>query len=103
MAEDPVPVVKFSGAIGVQNIAAAYEKLLETAETEFAIDLSDVTELDITLLQLVESARHTGAPAGRCVRLAKPAHGPVLETLERAGFLNEAAPERRAFWLGVTQ
>ena len=64
-------------------------------------EISPDATVDLTFVQLIESARRTASEAGRAFGLAKPAAGQLRETLERGGFL--AAPERREFWLMQTE
>lgn len=53
--------------------------------------------VDLTFVQLMESARRTAREDGRGLSLAAPAGGPLREALERGGF--RSAPADRAFWL----
>ncbi len=89
--------VRLSGAIGVRSIGDACQEL-RTAMAQGGpvdIDLAGLTDLDVTLIQLLESARRSAPPGG--VRLAAPASGLLLETLQRGGFLEGGAA--KAFWL----
>jgi hypothetical protein len=42
----------------------------------------------------------SAAQAGIGISLAQPASGPVLETLQRGGFLSEPPEARTQFWTG---
>lgn len=102
LPDDALPVVKFSGAVELRHIEDAFEKI-KTAWDEglgLEIDLADVTEIDLTLVQLVEAARREAAASGKVVRLAAPARGMVKEALCRGGFVREPADARTQFWLG---
>ncbi len=103
MATKTLPNIKLSGVIDVRSIADSYEKIKHAVDAKrgVVIDLAGVTGLDLTLLQLIESARRTAALGGTVVRLAAPATGLVRETLERAGFLSDPLGEASQFWLGA--
>ncbi|CAN7232933.1 STAS domain-containing protein [Rhizobium sp. LjRoot30] len=81
----------------VETHSAVLASLLEAEAVE--IDLSDCNDVDLSFLQMVESARVYAKSAGKTVKLASPADGAVLETLKRAGFLDEITPEDAKFWL----
>ncbi|OJT96667.1 MAG: hypothetical protein BGN83_12395 [Rhizobium sp. 63-7] len=85
----------------IRNIAethtAVLASLLEAQAVE--IDLSDCNDVDLSFLQMIESARVYAQSAGKTVKLSSPADGVVLETLKRAGFLDEITPEDARFWL----
>ncbi len=89
-----------AGAIDLQSIGAAYAQVKAAAAQAAAleIDLAAVTSLDLTLVQLIESARRTAAESGTALRLASPAAGPLLETLQRGGFLADPEDPRTSFW-----
>lgn len=61
--------------------------------------VADDAAVDLTFVQLMESARRTARDGGRSFSLAAPATGPLLETLERGGFLAGDDTARREFWL----
>jgi ABC-type transporter Mla MlaB component len=102
LPDQALPTVKLSGAVELRNIEEAFEKVKAAYDEGegFEIDLSAVTDLDLTLVQLIESARRGAAASGKMVRLSAPARGMVKEALQRGGFLSEPADERTQFWLG---
>jgi hypothetical protein len=53
--------------------------------------------IDLTFVQLIESARRTARETGAAFALATPAAGQLRETLERGGFL--ASADDQEFWL----
>ena len=91
--------IDFVGELTIKSVCDLREKLLESlgGSREVRANISSDIIIDITFLQLVESARRTAREVGCDFRLAAPAAGPLLETLNRGGFL--AAPEQREFWL----
>ena len=88
--------------VGELTISNA-EELRSTLLSAFAqsssilISVDPDAAVDLTFVQLLESARRTAREEDRTVALAAPAAGRLRETLERGGFLG--APEGRAFWL----
>ncbi len=101
MSDEMFATVKLSGKIDVRSIDDSFEKIKQAADagTAFEIDLDDVTDIDLTFLQLIESARRSAAQTGTAIRLAAPATGSVFETLQRGGFLSDPAGAQTQFWL----
>jgi anti-anti-sigma regulatory factor len=94
-------VLNFSGAMTLRAIADPHAALVQalTAGTDVTLDLSDVEEVDLSFIQLILSATRTAAERGLSVTLSAPAPEPVMQTLERGGFLGAAPDPRRDFWL----
>lgn len=63
------------------------------------IDFAGEPEVDLSFIQLVESARLYAAAHGKALTLAQPASGSLLDVLERAGFIETASHEDALFWL----
>ncbi len=101
----PLSILKFSGVIDVRSIQKPFQAIKKAAASgrDIQIDLAAVTEIDITFVQLIESARRSAAQAGTGISLAKPATGMVLETLQRGGFLPDPPDARTQFWTGQGQ
>ncbi|MFL9823400.1 STAS domain-containing protein [Rhodoplanes sp. SY1] len=102
-----VAVVDLAGAQTVRTIAAAHERLRAELDRADAvrIRLDDVSEFDLTLVQLVLAARRSARAAGKSLDLAAPARGALRRALDRAGFLatDPADPcGGAAFWLQAT-
>jgi len=66
------------------------------------VDLVDTNEIDLTFVQLMESARRKAAETGCDFTLRHPAGGAVLEVLQRGGFLGDETSARAKFWLQGT-
>jgi len=99
MADKRLPVMTLSGAIDVRSIEDAFEKIkAASGPAGLEIDLAEVTDIDLTFVQLLESARRAAAESGTALRLCQPASGFVLETLQRGGFLSDPPDERTLFW-----
>lgn len=78
--------VSFRGRFGVSSAAQAIERLIEAISTGHPvdIDLSELTEADASLLQILLSARQS-AQAGR-IEISVSKHGYAIVTLlERHG------------------
>lgn len=96
--------VSISGSIVIGNISDVRDLILRAFDQKkpITIDISRVTEADITLPQLIESARRSAAIEEREIRLSQPAEGAVLQLLRRGGFLDTSDPARVDFWLQGT-
>jgi anti-anti-sigma regulatory factor len=75
--------IALTGAITIREIEAIRRDLLVKLEskTPLDIDLSGVTETDISLIQLMLAAAKSGAS----IRLAQPYPEPVQQVLARSG------------------
>lgn len=88
----------------MSNIEEAYAGLSEAFDGggELLLDVAALTDVDLTFVQLIEVARRQAAADGRTMTLRAPAGGPVLEVLQRGGFLDDAGSDRATFWLQGT-
>jgi anti-anti-sigma regulatory factor len=107
LSEDASTVVVLSGTIDVKSIHVSYQRLEDAfagvlgTGLSLGIDLSQVADADITLIQLMESARHTAAQSGIAIRLCAPVQEAVRQTLHRGGFLSDPPDARTLFWQGA--
>jgi hypothetical protein len=95
-----LPTVEFVGELTIKAIAAAHQRLVDAfgeASGPVTADVADDASVDLTFVQLVESARRTAREAGLTFSLLRPAAGQLRETLERGGFL--ATADDQEFWL----
>lgn len=104
MSPAPVPSsgrVDLPGPLTIRQVAAVHDAIRSAFDTQGTVLLSiaDSAEVDLSVLQLVHAARLHAAAEGRTIALDRPAGGNLLSTLERAGFLSEADPRDREFWL----
>lgn len=92
-------VVDITGAANVQTITEIHRELLQGLQQNRAVELQlgSAADIDLTFVQLVESARRYAAAEGKTVALSEPATPGFREILQRGGFLAAAAD--RAFWL----
>lgn len=91
--------VNLAGDLTIQTIADAHAQLREAfaAGRPVRVGVAADASVDLTLAQLLDSARLTAASTGLDFALSAPAAGALLETLNRGGFTQTA--EQRAFWL----
>ena len=93
--------VTLTSPANIRTISQAFAELVSAFDDGGDIELhvSDDEDIDLTLVQLIESARKSADRRGRQFRLASPASGPLLEILERGGFLTGRDDDSRQFWL----
>ena len=92
-------VVEFAGELTLRTIADAHARLQAAFEAGSAVTArieADAT-VDLSFVQLIESARRSARDAGGDFTLAAPAEQGLLETLRRGGFVQTES--QRAFWL----
>lgn len=90
---EPTLTIRQAAALKTMLLAA-----LDRAEAvELAIDAN--AEADLSFVQLIESARLQASLRSKTLRLASPARGRVLETVQRAGLTTDMSSQSRAFWL----
>ena len=96
--------VAFGEIVTVANVLQAQEKLRAAMGRvgPVVVNIDDASEIDLTFIQLMESARRKAAETGRDFRLRHPAGGAALEVLRRGGFLDDETSERAKFWLQGT-
>jgi anti-anti-sigma regulatory factor len=93
--------ISFAGEVTISNIGEAHGQLgaLLREQKAMIIDVENLTETDLTFVQLLESARRKASENGSRLSLNKPAAGALLEVLRRGGFLDDATSDRAQFWL----
>lgn len=94
-------VVKLEDATNIRNISRFYPEILAalSGTKPLVLDLSGEPEVDLSFIQLVESARVYADRHGKALTLSQPAGGSLLNVLERAGFIENASHEDAQFWL----
>jgi ABC-type transporter Mla MlaB component len=97
-------LTSFDGDVTVSNIVAARDELAAALRQDgpVVVDIDGASEIDLTFVQLMESARRKAVETGRDFTLQRPASGAVLEVLRRGGFLDDETSERAKFWLQGT-
>ena len=91
--------VDLAGELTLGTIAEAHAKLRDALDAHPAVSarIDAEARVDLSFVQLIESARRSARDAGASFVLAAPAQGALLETLRRGGFVETA--KQRAFWL----
>lgn len=81
--------------------AAALRKLLLSeleARPLLEIALPEDAEMDLSFIQVMESARLSAALQDKQISMRTPADANLMRLLERAGFTTDMSSESRAFW-----
>lgn len=83
----------------IRHADALRDAILAAFETrsEVVLNVPADAAVDLSFVQLVESARIHAGRSGRSISLAAPAEGALLEVLQAAGFLK--THETTSFWL----
>ncbi|MEJ2228081.1 MAG: STAS domain-containing protein [Alphaproteobacteria bacterium] len=92
------------GSLTSGKLAPTHEALIDAIENNqsVTVDCSAVSAADISLVQLILSARKTALSAGKSVTLSAPAYGALLDVLTRGAFVNATGSvpaAEQAFWL----
>ena len=96
--------LKLDGPLTIRTIADTKDVLSSFMEQKggsgktLTIDIGDDTECDLTLAQLLLSARKTAADGGMKIKLRGAAGASLLAVLERAGILT-GDKKQDSFWL----
>jgi ABC-type transporter Mla MlaB component len=96
--------VDLDGPQIVRNIHAAYDRLSAALAEHQSVQVHchEITECDLSLIQLLLAAKRSADSTGKSLRLSAPADGLLRIALDRAGFLavqgNEPNSDRE-FWL----
>lgn len=89
--------LRLAGPFTIRNAANLHQELQVALASgqEVTIDLPADSDCDISFVQLLISARCSARAAGKTIRLKNAASGPLLDVLERGGFL---AADDSGFW-----
>jgi anti-anti-sigma regulatory factor len=87
--------------VNIRNVKDIHGELLTNFKNNKAveIDLSACEDADLSLVQLIESARKSAAAQSKDVRLTKPAGDIVRAILDRAGLSQSFTDDDAKFWL----
>jgi len=93
-------VIEVPNSVTVRSVTQFGEHLSASFGNagEIVLDLASLAELDLSFVQIIQSARAHLAREGRTIRLSGPANGAVAALLDRAGFLTDVAPADVDFW-----
>ncbi|MDB5556391.1 MAG: hypothetical protein JWL86_6375 [Rhizobium sp.] len=94
-------IFSFSETVNIRTIGELKEEITTNiSNVDFIVlDLDKCSDVDLSVLQLVESIRIYAASAGKAIKLSSPANAAVAATLTRAGFTERMSREDRLFWL----
>lgn len=70
------------------------------AENDVLIDVSELDEVDLTFVQLIDAHRNDRADGGRTLALSARDHEPITLLLSRCGYLEGADKSDIDFWTG---
>lgn len=85
-----------------EAIRARLAGALSSSSEDLVVDCRDGQAVDVTVLQLLLSAKKTADAQGRRFSLSSPAQGALLDALRRGGFLAESGGEAEGndkFWI----
>lgn len=91
--------VDIAGEAGISSIGTHFERLKAALSSSQSVvaNIAEDAEVDLTLIQLIQSSRRFASEAGKDFALAGPPSGRLLDALRRGGFLSD--PADQAFWL----
>lgn len=92
--------VKLSDSLSIRDANVVHEQLKTALSEADSVELfipSDA-EVDLSFVQIVESARLEADVAGKTLELAAPAENAVRSIIERGGFLTAGGNGDRSFW-----
>ncbi|MGW1420917.1 STAS domain-containing protein [Bradyrhizobium manausense] len=97
--------VRLQGSLTLRDAKQVQGLLLDaiSASREIEIDVSDVSSIDVSIIQLIVSARKSAEQRGRKLTLATGSSGAFRATLAKTGFLGDDGSCRRVdeeFWAG---
>ena len=97
----PVETYHFPNQLTIRSINDQHHNLMSKIDgcQALKIDVPDDAEIDISFLQLLESARLYTQSAGKTLDLQHPATAALLDALTRCGWLNNNHQDSRRFWL----
>jgi len=93
--------VTLPSSLSIRGITAIHETLLSAFQESSAVvlEIPEDASVDLSFVQIVESSRLYAREQGKFITLKKPAGKSVVETLGRAGFLENMDEASRLFWL----
>jgi hypothetical protein len=92
-------------ALTIRTVQATKDAVLAglSSGSEIILDVPEDAECDLSLIQVVESARMFAQTHDKGFSLQGPASGGLYTVLERGGFLTDMDPSDRFFWLHERQ
>lgn len=88
-------------SVTMRSVAEFAGRLGEIGDAEkVVIDVSELSDVDLAFLQVIEVYRAEFARSGRSLALSDRDHRPITSLLSRCGYLEGADPSDVAFWIG---
>lgn len=93
--------ISFPDVLGIRNISDMHTNILNVfrEKNEIVFEIPVGAEVDLSFVQLVESARRQAKAEGKSITLSSPVGERVLKVLERSGLLEAFTAEDAKFWL----
>ena len=93
--------VTLPSSLSIRGITTIHETLLSAFQESSAVvlDIPEDASVDLSFVQLIESSRLYAREQSKFITLKKPAGKSVVDTLGRAGFLENMDEASRLFWL----
>jgi hypothetical protein len=97
--------VALPSALTIRTVQATRDAVLAgfTTANSIVLDVPQDADCDLSLIQVIESARMFAQAEQKEFALQRPASGGLLAVLERGGFLTDIDPSDRFFWLHERQ
>jgi hypothetical protein len=91
--------IELSGELGIREVGDLHARLTLALQEDpvLVATIDENAVVDLSFVQLLESARRTADQSGGSFSLTTPATGELLQVLQRGGFIQSA--QGRAFWL----
>lgn len=82
--------IEISGDAGLRNAREVADRLLKAfaEHDQLVADLTSVSSIDVTILQLFVAARKSALASGKSLRLLAPADGVFRQALVKTGFVS---------------
>lgn len=87
--------------VNIRNIKDIHSDFLTYVKNNNSIEinLDGCGDMDLSLIQLVESARKSAEAEAKSISLTKPANDIIQSTLRRAGLFDAFSGHDAKFWL----
>jgi anti-anti-sigma regulatory factor len=105
MSNAKTHIVELRGNLGVRDAAAIAASLVAAIEAHPSVTIAtdELSDVDVSILQVLAAAHKTASRAGRALTLEAGADGVLRRTLVKAGFLDAGGAPLAAegqFWVG---
>jgi hypothetical protein len=96
-----VEIYNCQNQLNIRSINDQHQNLMAKIDDcqSLLLNVPQNAEIDVSFLQLIESARLYAASLGKNFSLDRPADHALLDILSRAGWLSDTNDEIRKFWL----